>query len=373
MLRKALWGWLAMAGCFVAAYAMGIAQDDADDQSKRPKTAEEYLKIWKDQESDLALDGSELPADELNKVIEFLRKEYPFESLRQRLAFETKERLESLSNLHGDLKRKVKKPKESSRKSYMEEYRIEKTYDKGLRPDSLAQLHSDKAAEFFKQLGFGIGRIPYPGPERLRRSERSEIALETEYHSATEFSREKEIELGVGGGVPNQHDTANLHDAASSLFANAEDNGLIKSVDEVSGFERHAMTWMPRSENIGDQPEGDAAKTWWKINRLELVSLLRHDHFVVYESDKLPNMANSENAPTRKLDEFEAPALSRLFKGEDLVARATTNRIRMLGSLRAAKQCLECHSVKEGELLGAFSYELLRQPMVKNDAAQTRK
>jgi hypothetical protein len=30
----------------------------------------------------------------------------------------------------------------------------------------------------------------------------------------------------------------------------------------------------------------------------------------------------------------------------------------MLGSLRAAKQCLDCHNVQRGELLGAFSYRL---------------
>ena len=30
----------------------------------------------------------------------------------------------------------------------------------------------------------------------------------------------------------------------------------------------------------------------------------------------------------------------------------------MLGSLRAAKPCLDCHNVQRGELLGAFSYRL---------------
>ena len=45
-----------------------------------------------------------------------------------------------------------------------------------------------------------------------------------------------------------------------------------------------------------------------------------------------------------------------------VVVEATTNRIRMLGSLRASKQCLECHRGHYGALLGAFSYELLRDP-----------
>ena len=34
----------------------------------------------------------------------------------------------------------------------------------------------------------------------------------------------------------------------------------------------------------------------------------------------------------------------------------------MLGAIRAVKQCQECHEVKRGKLLGAFSYELFRDP-----------
>jgi hypothetical protein len=34
----------------------------------------------------------------------------------------------------------------------------------------------------------------------------------------------------------------------------------------------------------------------------------------------------------------------------------------MLGSLRATKHCLQCHSGSRGSLLGAFSYRLRRDP-----------
>lgn len=33
-------------------------------------------------------------------------------------------------------------------------------------------------------------------------------------------------------------------------------------------------------------------------------------------------------------------------------------------SLRASKQCLQCHKVQRGELLGAFTYELQRDPAI---------
>ena len=34
-------------------------------------------------------------------------------------------------------------------------------------------------------------------------------------------------------------------------------------------------------------------------------------------------------------------------------------RIRLLGSLRAGSDCLQCHDVQRGELLGCLSYELV--------------
>ena len=49
------------------------------------------------------------------------------------------------------------------------------------------------------------------------------------------------------------------------------------------------------------------------------------------------------------------------------------NRIRMVGSLRAGKDCMECHSIRRGELLGAFSYELVPpRPMPVKQREETR-
>lgn len=47
---------------------------------------------------------------------------------------------------------------------------------------------------------------------------------------------------------------------------------------------------------------------------------------------------------------------------EDLVTEIDTNEIQMVGSLRAVKQCIECHSGRRGTLLGVFSYRLRRNP-----------
>lgn len=72
-----------------------------------------------------------------------------------------------------------------------------------------------------------------------------------------------------------------------------------------------------------------------------------------------------KNAPTRELDGFEAAAIRRLLAGEDVATEETLNRIRMVGAVRANVACLECHNVQRGQLLGAFTYELLRDPLAK--------
>ncbi len=51
------------------------------------------------------------------------------------------------------------------------------------------------------------------------------------------------------------------------------------------------------------------------------------------------------------------------------------DQIRMVGSLRASQNCLDCHSVRRGELLGALTYELIPvRPMTvqKKGARATR-
>jgi hypothetical protein len=44
---------------------------------------------------------------------------------------------------------------------------------------------------------------------------------------------------------------------------------------------------------------------------------------------------------------------------EDVVIDEQPDRILMVGSLRAGRDCLKCHSARRGELLGALTYELI--------------
>jgi len=175
-------------------------------------------------------------------------------------------------------------------------------------------------------------------------------------------------------GMPTQQLVQRFHLATTQGFADATSTGYVRNVDEVAGFQPHQIRHsiqsvsnlrMTDSEELEkDYPGTVRADVAWKTNRIQLVSLLLHEKPAVYETENLPNMEelSGANVPIRRLNAFEEDGLPRLNAGENHVSIATHNRIIMLGAIRASTSCLECHSVKEDELLGAFSYEFLRSP-----------
>ena len=129
--------------------------------------------------------------------------------------------------------------------------------------------------------------------------------------------------------------------------------GYVRDRDHVVGFRPHQF-----------RKEADAPQRW-KVERLELVGLLKYDDPVVYLSENLPAMDELRDAPTRPLDTFESEALAKLRRGEDLMVQDHPDHMRVLGSIHAVKQCVRCHHAERGDLLGAFSYRLARET-VKN-------
>ena len=71
-------------------------------------------------------------------------------------------------------------------------------------------------------------------------------------------------------------------------------------------------------------------------------------------------MEQLRKATTRGLDYFEETGLKSLRGGENLYVVRKDDTLRMLGALRATKQCLQCHDSQRGDMLGAFSYTLRR-------------
>lgn len=142
--------------------------------------------------------------------------------------------------------------------------------------------------------------------------------------------------------------------------------------------ESPGSTWVSRIGEISlkDRIDTDRANVdaKWTVERLQLMGLVKRPAGVVYRDkvvamrfgSKKPAGEQNSDAPLdatmRPLDEFESIALRDLQLGRDLVLHEENGRIRMLGSIRASAQCLNCHDVPEKTLLGAFSYDLARLP-----------
>lgn len=162
---------------------------------------------------------------------------------------------------------------------------------------------------------------------------------------------------------PSDTELDALHQDAQLDFVNQAGFGYVKDRDHVAGFESHGFFRTPELRKSRDPVR-------WITRRVELVSILLHDVPMVYVSENLPNMQELGDVEVRPLDAFETQSLDALRDGEDLVWRVTANRLRMLGSLRAARQCAQCHMVPRGTLLGAFSYEFHRDPLLPVEQAE---
>jgi hypothetical protein len=281
---------------------------------------------------------------------EELRRLYPYESLADRLADETVAESAPLP------------PATVKRLDAVEES-LRQRWDG--RTPSLAKLHSDQVEQFIKQDGFGMSRmIPMTSPSYLELADAPPIPFA--YLTALPPGGEGtpvELRQTTGGtgarAVPSLAMLETFHDDGRSDFLTPSGFGHVKDRDHVAGFRPHQFRQMPQVRKPGMPPP---QKERWAVRRLELVSLLKHPQPAVYASDHLPRMDDLKKAETRPLSDFEGQALKAIRDGEDLVAEATTERILMLGSLRATKQCLDCHNAHRGDLLGAFSYELRRVP-----------
>lgn len=160
---------------------------------------------------------------------------------------------------------------------------------------------------------------------------------------------------------PQEPSLRGYHYGSVSNFLDPHSFGHVKDRENVAGFQSHQFQIMP--SKLPTDPL-EPKKERWTLRRLELVSLLKHEKPVVYVSESLPRMEDLQKAKTRPLTDFEAGSLKSLAEGEDLVASATPNSIRMLGAVRATNSCLMCHDAERGDLLGTFSYELQRDPLL---------
>lgn len=301
-----------------------------------------------------------LPSTKLQERAQ-LRAEFPLESLSNRLAYEAHIAASPKASSEAtDLA-----PEVAQRLQQFEEQFCGNT-----RRYMLNSLHDKTADDFVRARGFGMIRMRGVRREEIKLPEPKRIPLPTKASPSYSPDRQPVAPIAdalpVEKAVPSHSDLLSLHSSGLEDYLDPEMFGYVKDRDHVAGFVPHRITKMPK---LPKHQNKIRPRTKWQITQLDLVSLLKHKTPVAYVSKNLPQMDELDDAPTRPLDAFEQNALDRLRSEEDLVIDEAKDRIRMLGSLRAAKDCTECHSVRRGELLGAFSYELTPvSPPPKRDA-----
>lgn len=232
-----------------------------------------------------------------------------------------------------------------------------------LRIEALRALHEGQLDEFVAREGFGLSRLPTPAglPTHFFLSDEPRSFAQRP-SPISESSREGD------GWTPSFEDLTRFHIRDQVSFADPAAFGYVKDLRSVAGFRGHAFRVPSALLSLGARTVSAGMKptsTRWRIERLELVSLIKQETPAVYVSEHLPRMDELQQAKTRPLDDFERRSLTELVGGQDLLYEEQLNDIRMVGAVRAATQCLECHVVKRGALLGAFSYRLFRDPPLK--------
>jgi hypothetical protein len=272
-----------------------------------------------------------------------LKAKYPMDSLAPRLAYEDRPQRGANTAKY-----------DAGRLSSFETRGAHGTWNQEMRIRSLERLHAGAVEQFVNSEGFGMGRrIAIPGRRYLEITDSlTELNYDGPFPQPPNLYLPSEPESGsiTVGSDPVVYDS---HEMNLDTFFGRFDFGYARDRDHVAGFRPHQF-----------RKEADAPPRW-KVERLDLVGLLKYDEPVVYLSEHLPAMDELRDAPTRSLDAFENASLTALRGGEDLMVQDRPDRMRVLGSIRAVKQCLHCHHAERDELLGAFSYRLARDA-VKN-------
>lgn len=278
-------------------------------------------------------------------------------------------------------------PLNAASKQFVEDLHLELQrvgrYQAESRPRSLYELDAlhESALKIFQDApGFGVSRVRRI-PIRKQLIDLPElVAVPLPALRESSSTSADEVESFVEQ-LPSDMLTATLegtHVRSVAEFSNPLGFGYVPSysgypqwgkyrsnLEHVVGFQTHGFRQLPKvvdgrfRQSTIDQVEKLVAT--WEVERLDLVSLLLNDPLAVYVSENLPNMGELRAAPKRPPSEFEDAALKRLRHGELLIAESSSHTIRLLGAIRATKSCLACHDVKQGRMLGAFSYVLRRK------------
>jgi hypothetical protein len=269
-----------------------------------------------------------------------LRAKFPYESMETRLVSPRKDatpRRPLVSEVALDaLEQRV-----DSDGGFYRDYR-QRTRE--FRDGHFQELHERAVLAFINSPGFGIGRFPtlerflerLPSEETILAQPTATPPRDNSYQSDNVVTPEPEW--------PFQE----FHNASVADFVYLEGFGYFKDRRHVAGFRPHQFRSVPNPQ------------AQWRLASLHLIGLVLHHPPAVYVSDSLPRMDLLQKAKLRPLDAFESAGLAELKAGKHVYIREEVDRLRMLGAVRATKQCLDCHGCERGDLLGAFSYVIRR-------------
>jgi hypothetical protein len=324
-----------------------------------------------------------------------LQRKYPIESMAERLSYETRAH-EPAAAKRADAQTSNEIAKSAIGGGFrtMEPEELDRMYGESLdsrflkrRAKTLSLIHASYVTQFVNSPGFGVERgIGIDSAERMLsrtsaplRSLAGKVQPPVPMNVDEASSASSDDLLRVDEQPSRQIEAflipqiESVHHNAQLDFANILGYGYIRDRAHVVGFQSHGMTHMPSQHNRGRDLLAEKQQGTWGARTVELVSLLKFDEPRVYLSNNLPQMDDLRAAETRPLDAFEAESLAALRDGATIQAGDFGNHVRMLGAVRAASQCMACHAVEHGALLGAFSYDFgFRRPQEKLvDASST--
>jgi hypothetical protein len=263
-----------------------------------------------------------------------------------------------------DLKHRIPIPRNTSRLSSKVEAdgaqfalldKLEVDYGENdtMRLKELQRIHDQSHEQFVRNRGFGMIRMISASPERARLPSVVDIPFQAnEGHS---FEGNQAFGRTYGnlffGLTTGNHSKEAFFVYSYRNFLYPSTFGYIAKHAQAAGFQPHAF--------ITGFPELKQEQGQFELKRLELISLLKFPEPRVYVLDHLPRMDQilSDNVETRELNAFEQNGLQQFQTGESLIMSQESGQIRMVGALRAIKQCTSCHDAQRGDVLGAFSYE----------------
>lgn len=211
------------------------------------------------------------------------------------------------------------------------------------RATQLKRLHENALQAFINSEGFGKTRVSYVFEWQLEEGSRTDLIPQPGERLSAEWFFDPLANPTTGDSSMKTSLSA-LHGESTLDFLNPGGFGYVKDRKQVAGFQGHGFSAEPEPA----RPE--------KLVSIELIGLVVHDEPVVYISQYLPNMKALGQSPTRMLDEFETAGLQALKDGKHMYAQDFLPGTRAVGAIRATNQCITCHNVQRGDLLGAFSY-----------------